>query len=109
MAQNNTTGATPQNPAEDAVDLDIESESDVIDFIKHHVNVASSVEVVRNAPGGGFKGTASGFAGGGVFVASTTKTGPSKAQAKASAEAAIKGGAIKVTLAKQPDGTWTVA
>jgi hypothetical protein len=98
-----------EDEAEDAVELDIDSKADAIEFVKHHINVASNVEVVKNASGDGFKGTASGFVGGGAFVASTAKTGPSKAQAKSAAEAKINGGATKVTLAKQADGTWTIA
>lgn len=105
MPENNVADA---GPPEDAVDLDIASKADAIDFIKHHINVASNVEVLKNALDDGFKGTASGFIGGSAFVASTAKTDSSKAQAKTAAEAKINGGATKVTLAKQADGTWTV-
>ena len=105
MPENNAADA---DAPEDAVDLDIDSKVDAIDFMKHHINVASIAEVLKNALGDGFKGTASGFVGGTAFVASTAKTGPSKALAKTAAEAAIKAGAAKVTAVKQADGTWTV-
>lgn len=109
MPDNDTTDADPpEDQAEDAVELDIGSKADAIEFFKHHINVASNVEVVKNASGQGYKGTASGFVGGGAFVASTAKTESSKVQAKTTAEAAINAGAAKVTAVKQADGTWTV-
>jgi hypothetical protein len=100
------TSAADANPPEDEVELDIDSQADAVEFVKHHVNVASNVKVVKNATGGGYQGTASGFVGGDVFVPSTPKTGPSKAQAKTAAETAINGGAAQVTLTKQANGTW---
>jgi hypothetical protein len=110
MPENDTSDATPpEDQPEDAVELDIDSKADAIEFVKHHVNVASNVEVTKSDSGEGFSGTASGFVGGSAFVPSTALTGPSKAQAKAAAEAKINAGATKVTLAKQADGTWTVA
>lgn len=94
--------------SEDAVELDVEDKASAIEFINHHVNVASKVEVVKSTSGETFKGTASQFVGGPAWVPSTPQTGPSKAQAKTSAATKLNAGATKVTLAKQADGTWTV-
>jgi len=102
------TNTADTDPPDDEVELDIDSQTDAVEFVKHHVNVASNVKVVKKTPGAGYTGTASGFVGGPNFVPSTAKTGPSKAQAKTAAEAAINAGAAQVTLTKQADGTWTV-
>ena len=102
------TSTADADPPEDEVELDIDSQAEAVEFIKHHVNVASNVKVVKKATGAGYTGTASGFVGGPNFVPSTPRTAASKAQAKTAAETAINAGAAQVTLTKQADGTWTV-
>ena len=72
------TSTADANPPEDEVELDIDSQADAVEFVKHHVNVASNVKVVKNATGGGYQGTASGFVGGDAFVPAHRKQAPQR-------------------------------